>query len=262
LYFSSNAQYCGASGSLICTPDTSVLKSPGFYPTTQEAPPFINDSTYSATIQLKNFDSVPGGLMDSLQINTITNLPAGLCWATNKSNNTFYHLENGCILLSGTVCDTPGQYLLSITATVNGYGPIPLKYNTPPVLYFLRVNNTGDTPTPVDTTQTASFKQYGTEVCSTGAGISQVETAFSSLTIVPNPISNTATVTFYSTTSGKMTEKITNIIGEQVHMAEREIKTGSNTPFTIQRNNLAPGVYFYTLTDGVNMITKRIVFAD
>jgi len=261
LHFASNAQFCGVSDSLICSPDTS-LKVPGFNPVTDSLAPFINGTNYSYTIHFKNFDTVPGvGVITTLKIDSIGNLPSGLCWATNKSNNTFTTSENGCIQLSGTVCDTPGQYLITIIADVNGF-PLNLANAPTPVAYFIRVNNTGDTITPVDSVETP-FVHYGAEV-STGcspASVNEVEAVINSLSIVPNPVNTTAMATFVSTKSGKMTEKITNIIGEQVHLTTRQVVAGTNS-FTIQRNNLPPGVYFYSLSDGSTMITKRMVVAE
>ena len=58
-----------------------------------------------------------------------------------------------------------------------------------------------------------------------------------------------------------MTERITNMIGSVVYSKDIEIKTGENRS-VIDRNNLAAGVYFYSLSDGKNLITKRLVISE
>jgi hypothetical protein len=51
-------------------------------------------------------------------VNTLTfdsiYLPDGLCWKTNKTNNTFAGDETGVIVISGTTYDSTGQYKLRI----------------------------------------------------------------------------------------------------------------------------------------------------
>ncbi|WP_457833095.1 hypothetical protein, partial [Staphylococcus aureus] len=50
-----------------------------------------------------------------LQIDSIQNLPAGLCWETNKADNKFNGGETGVIYVSGTATSAnPGQYKLRI----------------------------------------------------------------------------------------------------------------------------------------------------
>lgn len=170
-----NAQYCGNSGSGICTPAAS-LPQPGLFPQSTSLAPFVNGVSASSVIQIKNFDSITYSSfhlrVNSLKIDSIQNLPAGLCWATNKSNNTFSNQEIGCILISGTTCAAPGQYKLKIIvdADLSSVGTATgIDAATAGLNYFIRVNNAGDASIAVDGSQTGSnaFIPYGySSICS------------------------------------------------------------------------------------------------
>lgn len=158
------AQYCGNSGPSICSP-SGTLTQPGLFPESTNLPPFTNGLAANTVIQFKNFNQVVFGgstlTVNSLRIDTIANLPAGLCWATNKANNTYSNQEDGCIVVSGTPCGAPGQYKMRIIATVNVGIPLQVDADAAGLKYFLRLENNGDTDVAVDTNQTAPFYNVG-----------------------------------------------------------------------------------------------------
>src|SRR5579862_1473180 len=109
LYAQSNAQYCGASnpsGPGICTPVGNFAK-PGLYPVADSLGPIptCGEDTV-VTIQFENYDTTTFGVatvtIDFVQIDTISNLPTGLCWSTDTSNNLWVNQENGCVVVRGT----------------------------------------------------------------------------------------------------------------------------------------------------------------
>lgn len=55
--------------------------------------------------------------VDSVRIDSITNLPCGLCWSTNKPSLTFAANERGCINFAGTSTDVAGTYSLGLYGT-------------------------------------------------------------------------------------------------------------------------------------------------
>lgn len=156
------AQYCGNSGPSICTP-AGNLTQPGLSPPSDSLPPVINGIADSRLIKFKNFNqAMYNGFpitITSLRIDSIENLPSGLCWATNKTNNTYGNQEEGCIVVSGTPCSPPGEYKLRIKVFVNNL--LTIDAATAGLNYFVRVNNYGDAVVPVDTLQSASFVAYG-----------------------------------------------------------------------------------------------------
>jgi hypothetical protein len=261
----SNAQYCGGSGPSICTP--LVLSKPGLSPVSDSLAPVVDSISTTRVIEFQNYDTLSfNGLhltMDSLTVDTISNLPQGYCWATNKTTNTFGNQENGCIRVSGTTYSHPGQYKLNIivTAYTSIGTPLTTTADAAGLYYYVRVIcDSNATYPPVDTTQTAAnpFIPYNTGCPS---GVEEVTANIQSLNVYPNPFNTQTVVTFNSIKSGMMTEKITNIIGSTVYSKPVEVTNGQNS-HTIQRGTLAEGVYFYTISDGASSFTKKLIIAE
>ncbi|MBL7799827.1 MAG: T9SS type A sorting domain-containing protein [Chitinophagales bacterium] len=163
-----HAQYCGNSGPLVCS-QTGTMTQPSLSPSSSQLTPLSNGQLSSVTIQIMAPDSLRsiGVEVTETIIDSITNLPSGMCWATNKVGNKFGTKEKGCIVLSGLPCSLNGQYLLQIHMTVkNSLFPFHMVNGSGFFNYncFLRVKNGTDPATSVDTTQTYSnpFIPYGT----------------------------------------------------------------------------------------------------
>lgn len=160
------AQYCGNSGTYQCT--TSALAQPWLTPHPDSLPAFVNGQQANTTIFFKNFNTVYFGggyyTVNSLRIDTVDNLPPGLCWASNKPNNTYANQESGCIQVSGVPCGPTGQYKMRIIVTVDlGFGNAQVDADQAGLKYYVRLKNSNDADTPVDSTQTAAnaFIPYG-----------------------------------------------------------------------------------------------------
>jgi hypothetical protein len=277
LYLNSSAQYCGhlgnPSGGSQCA-ISGTLTKPGLDPVSDSLPVVVNGVVSSTVIQFLNFDTIrfAGNLLtvQSLRIDSIGNLPTGLCWATDQADNTYLNQEEGCIKVNGTTCSTPGQYRLKIivTACVGPSlalcAPIQTDAGAAGLFYYVRVKNSGATDTPVDTTgqsaNTNIFVPYGPAAdCSNG--INDLANSINSLNIVPNPLTTKAEVSFVSDKSGNMTERITNMIGAEVFSKGIEVKVGENKSI-IEKGDLPTGVYFYSISDGKNLVTKRVVVSE
>ena len=263
----SNAQSCGNSGPSVCTP--LILSKPGLSPVSDSLAPVIDNVATTTTIEFQNYDTLTFSgqalTMDSLTVLQITNLPSGLCWATNKTTNTFGNQENGCIKVTGTTTSPAGQYkldILVIAYTSIGF-PLTTSADAAGLHYYVRVNcNSSATTFPVDTTQTAadSIILYSAAPYNYACpnAIETVDQNIQSLSVYPNPFNSQAEITFNSAKAGMMTEKITSVLGSTVYSNQLDVKVGANT-HTINRNTLAAGVYFFTIADGSSTFTKRIV---
>lgn len=271
LYFNASAQYCGSSnpsGPNQCSPSGALTK-PGLSPSTDSLPPAVNGTAYTTVIQFKNFDTIRafGNLLtiSTLQIDSINNLPSGLCWATNVANNKWNNQEDGCIRINGTTCSDPGVYRIKIKVLADvGLGfAVPYDADQVGLKYYVRTINNGDAEVALDTSQTAMFAKpsgySATANCS--VGINDLGNTITSISVVPNPFNNKAVVTFNSDVTGVMTERISNMLGSVVSRRELDVKLGENTS-TINRQDLPAGVYFYSLSTGKNLITKRIVISE
>ena len=166
IYRCVSAQYCGSPDTLGCN-SLSIPDSVGLYPSPDSFPPLLNNFLTAATIQFRNFDTLLFGSqvlpVYSLTWDTIENLPPGLCWSTDKVNNTYGRGEGGCIHIRGLACGPTGQYKLSTLVTVDIGIPVETDGDPGGLGYKLRLENPGDAIVPLDATQTDSmpFIAYG-----------------------------------------------------------------------------------------------------
>ena len=159
---SANAQYCnGNSGSGICTASTT-LHSAGFAPSEFTLPCIVIGQAYSQVIQFHTPSTwnVPGGFNDQLsflQIDTISNLPCGMCWLMGASNLQIQGNATGCIRIANPTFDAPGIYQLHIivdaTTTFLGFPTDNTNQDLAAqgLRYFVRVQLPGDTCIALDT---------------------------------------------------------------------------------------------------------------
>jgi len=174
------AQYCGTSGTSICTANTSFTTE-GFQPPEDSLPCIVDGIAYSQVIQVHTPATVTAGgssyTLSSIKIDTISNLPCGMCWAMGNSALTIAGNATGCLKMSGTTYDAPGQYLLHIivNATVS-LGGFPVTENnqnlsSQGLKYFVRVQLPGGPCALVDTLATGNTASHaGTLAAPTIAG--------------------------------------------------------------------------------------------
>jgi len=115
-----NAQHC--SDALV--PNTSAFAKlqDGMGFIGSYAIPCISQGKYAEVqIPLKNFRLIKhlngDDTVYSMRIESISNLPDGMCWATNKTDNTFAAGEGGTLAVRGTTNDKSGQYNLNIVVS-------------------------------------------------------------------------------------------------------------------------------------------------
>jgi hypothetical protein len=110
-----SAQHCAVDSITIPVQPAS---GPGLTPLPEDLPCMVVDSLVSDTIYFQNFDYAYIGssaiYVDSLKIDSVNNLPAGLCWVADRSDNTYPNSGNGVIYVEGTCNAAPGQYKLKI----------------------------------------------------------------------------------------------------------------------------------------------------
>ncbi len=257
--------YCGNSGPGACV--STPLSSPGLSPQSDSLTPFIDGQPTSTNIIFQNFDVIQfqgnNLTMDSLTVVSIENLPEGLCWRTNISNNTFQNQQNGCIIVSGTTHAQPGQYKLTImvTAATSLGTPLTVSAAAAGLYYYVRVNCSDSAYVrPIDTTGQAEgtlpFVAYNETSCNTA--INYIDGNFTSLDIFPNPSNSKTKAKFYINQESSVIETLTNVVGEQVLKSQFNAKAGTNVR-SLKVANIEPGIYFYTISDGTSSITTKLL---
>lgn len=208
-----------ATGCVIDSSNTNF-----FYPRPDSIPCVEKGNAYTQVIQIhvpQTFDigpfvNLPPGIIllhvDSLQIDSITNLPTGLTYEINPPSGFFLGGQNGCATLSGTTNDTVGHYPLNIYGYISvsgipqGFGfPSDTIFNlhtaqsfSPMFNLFVDVINPGDPCRPV-----SSINSFSAELNSL-------------ISIYPNP--NSGVFSFNVDAGRRITGEIvvTDVIGRKV----------------------------------------------
>ena len=237
------AQYCGNSGPSICTAGTN-LTAAGFSPPADSCPCAIQGVPYNQVIQVKIPTTAvvnPYGTVtiNWVKIDSINNLPCGLCWATENSTNQFNGGSQFCIRVTGTTYDNVGQFKLRIKVDANAtaYGIVTetesdLDASTVGLSYWARVVSPIGTCTPLDT----SSSYVGNTTTAIGAAPSNAVTASGALTFCQG-----GSVTFTATQTGAQYQWYngTNAIAGATGRTYTATTSGSYTVNVIANCNLA-----------------------
>lgn len=120
-----SAQYCGGSGSTVCSTLGSPLTQEGFYPSENDLPCVVDGIAYDTVIQIRTPPTATQGgssyTLSKIKVTSVTNLPCGMCWQLGDGNNEIQGNADGCMRVKGITLDAPGEYLMNITvdATVS-----------------------------------------------------------------------------------------------------------------------------------------------
>lgn len=165
---------------------------------------------------------------------SITVMPPGFNYTPNPSNGVFPGNTADCLHIS---CASP--------AAVGTY-PLNVK-----VVAHVTALNIPDT---------INITGYKIVIDSTASGVPNLNpTHFDMSQNMPNPLFTGNTTIDYSTpASGKMNFTVYNMLGQIVITRSLYAKQGLNQIF-INSKELAPGIYMYSLYNGSQTITKRMV---
>ena len=93
------------------------------------------------------------------------------------------------------------------------------------------------------------------------AGVAELIEPVSAKGNFPNPFNKTTNIQFNSDASKMVNLSVANMVGKVVYTSKIQANKGENTVnFTAEQ--LSPGVYFYTISDGKNSVTRRMVVAS
>jgi len=248
--------YTGANG---ITPHPAG--TPGLSPNSDSLPCAVTGTQVSDTIYFTNFQSFNGVTVDSLAIDSIGNLPTGTCWTTSSPTNTFAGGASGVIYVHGLNLALPGQYSLKIFIT--GYlaggitvGPDANANTLAGLYYWVRVICADSACPALDTIngKTHDFIPYA--ACP--SGITQISNNLTNVSVVPNPFTSSANVTFNSDVEGTFSVKMMNLLGEVVTTKEVTVTRGTNQT-ELNRNGLSSGIYILSISNGNGSISKKVI---
>ena len=260
----SSAQFCGTTSS--CTPQGGP--SSGGFEDPNTTPCAVQGTAYNHAIQFTMFSAFNfqgQQSVDSIEFISIENLPCGLCWAVNRADKRYAANVDGCLNISGTTTDAAGQYKMALTlkAWINGQTtgltiPSSLVDQTG-MQILLRVQSASGSCAAADTSANANNLTATQGGCPNA--VNELNSGVAVLNIVPNPMHNEAVLSFVAEKNADYTIRITDITGKEVSVKQLEGRTGENR-VTIERGNLPAGVYFVSLNDGKNSVTKRFSVSE
>ncbi|MBK7149314.1 MAG: T9SS type A sorting domain-containing protein [Bacteroidetes bacterium] len=161
-----SAQFCGPSGSSVCTPG-GPYPGLGFYPSYDSVPCAQIGVAYDQKIDMQIPTTIvylgAPRTLNWVRVDSVENLPCGLCWKTNNASNQFNGGTAGCVRITGTTYDAPGQYKLRIRVSANATVGFPLTLTNQDaegfgVKFWARVENLDGTCIVVDTLATGNQK--------------------------------------------------------------------------------------------------------
>ena len=211
-------------------PDTVVNFGPG-----QVGYTYYNTLQFKLPIDAGDVDSSFTGIpVDSAVLADVSGLPPGLDYYCNPTNCTWYGGDQGCALISGDPT-TQGSY--PITITLDGW-----------VTVFFQAFQ-----------QVLSFSGYVIDI--NPAGIETILVNNETFILnqnFPNPTNGNTTIQFISGTGNNVTFTISNILGDVLVNDVINTTKGVNT-IDLDISEYPDGVYLYTISNGTNKLTKRMI---
>lgn len=256
----SYAQYCGSSQVTAINPSSNY----GF-PPLDSIPCIVQGANTTLDIPFKTYTTftAQGNTVNiyKLRIDTMSNLPCGLCWSSTSATNEFNPNDLGTFRIQGTTNDAVGEYKVHLILSVNtqnqgAYDIQGIDADAGSVYLYLRVKAANGNCDPVNTNVpglTASTQ------CPTG--INDVKANVSALAVQPNPMTNEAKVSFTSEVAGTSNVTITNIVGSVVYRTAVATRIGDNET-TISKGNLPAGIYILTVGNNKAAASRKFVIAE
>jgi len=238
-----------------CTIISAFQTTPGISPAPDSLPCIVTGAPYNQTIQVQcptTFDTTINLIIttytatvtvDSIELDSVINLPAGITWTKNP-----YRLsagQNGCLTFSGTTTAPTGQYQLTwygtawvteqiqgnktVTGSLNRYGFVD---------YYLNVINPGD-------------------ACNAPAGISSLNAALNTaMSVSPNPSAGVFTLKLNAGSRVTGDVEIIDVTGRTVYTQSIDLIGTEN--MNIDLSSAAKGIYTVLLKTANGNAAKRI----
>ncbi len=269
-----------ATAQSTCTPQIAT-GMPGVSPTTDLLACVERGITFSEVIYIENFDAFNTTLgtaqLNYLRIDSVTNVPCGLEWQSNKADNTFYAAETGCVEIYGTTTDSVGQYRVKLYITVDvdvpGLGTLVFSDEAEALVesvenltgqptginfrYFLRVIEPGNTCPLLDTTSTA-INTIACQEDSVLVGLKLTTYNGVSVDIYPNPASQNITLDFGKLHHSGLADVMLSDVSGKV-LLNNPLLINAVSRETIDVSALPKGVYFLRINTDTGSVHKRIL---
>lgn len=176
----------------------------------------------------------PTATIVSIDIISVDSLAPGLSYVCSPANCVFPGNSNHCLIITGT----PTQ-VWNHQVTVNAMAHATV-FSIPASL-------------------PQTNKQYRSVVVANSAGVETLDlTKFDVEQNAPNPFSGKSEIRFSSVNNTDVEFKVFNLLGSVVYDSKFKAEKGVNS-INIEANSFAPGAYIYSVKNGDQTITKRMI---
>lgn len=249
----------GSSLSAQCSPDPifTFLGIPGVFPdpliqgisTGAINTPYSQTLTVvvlaDTTVDLSAITGIPGlpVAMVSVQshnINNVTGLPAGLSYQCNVAGCSFPGGTSGCVVISGTPTQA-GSFSVSVEQTV----VVDVPANIPIV---------GGTAIPIPGLPI----DYTLDISTISIEDDLDPEKFQITQNVPNPADVNTRIFFNAPTPSNVSLELFDVTGAKHFTSQMSADRGLNE-MKIETFSLSPGVYFYTLNNGSQSLSQKLI---
>lgn len=237
-----------------CTPDPGIT-GPGIFPTPvtgvpsgEVGVPYSNVFTVNVpqdtTIDLSAF--FPGAPTITVTVNFLTidafnGLPNGLAHTCAPVSCSITGGSSGCVEVAGTPT-MAGQFVSDMTTSLN--------VNIPASVPFIG-GTTQSLPGPL---------AYQYEVNNATSADPAAGNSFMVDQNYPNPAADFTKVSFHTTSSSIVSLEVYSLAGQRMHTETASYASGDHS-LDLDVRSLEAGMYFYTLSNGKEKITRRLMVA-
>lgn len=233
-----------------CTPDPQYTNA-GIYPDSSIGmPDAIVGQAYSEVITIITptdtnviFSGLPISvtIMD-IALDSVNGLPANFTYDCAALNCVFTGGSTSCAVLSSTinptVADTGSYQIFMYTTTTVDAGLFGIQTQNDIIdYYYIEVSNA-----------TSVINQFN-------------DFTFELKNIFPNPVNNSAKIQFISGNSADVVFSVFNHLGEKIEEKNIAAYRGIND-IEISANDYANGMYLYSINNGVQIVSKRMIIAN
>ena len=182
-------------------------------------------------------------IVQTIELTNVTGLPASFSYDCANSNCTFSGGSTSCAVLSSsspTVAEIGSHQIIfntTTTVTVPSLGNITQIQDDIIDYYYINVSNA-----------TSVINQFN-------------DFTFELKNIYPNPVNDNAKIQFISGNSADVVFSVFNHLGEKIEEKYIAASRGIND-IEISANDYANGMYLYSINNGIQIVSKRMIIAN
>ena len=215
--------------------------------------------------------------IQTIELTSVVGLPASFSYDCVTANCTFAGGSTSCAVLYSTIDPSAAdiglyQIFMYTTTTVDaGLFGIQTQLDTIDH-YYIEVSNSVTPSWNCDGQWNCSDPGNGNGIhpslssCQSFCVATSVVNQFNDFTfelkdVFPNPINNNAIIQFISGSSADVVFTVFNYLGEKIEERNIVANRGVND-IEINANNYANGMYLYSINNGMQIVSKRMVVAN